>query len=108
MEPFTGPPFYKASPFACIVLSENSNHPLHRAQYGPMDDDGSSSVVSILPVTCHISWFYGEQPNRLLSLHTDAEHLPIFSLCKIPHLSKTRVSGTPSTLGHGVHKGIHL
>lgn len=78
MEPFTGPPLYKASPFACIVLSENSNHPLHRAQYGPMDDDGSSSVVSILPVTCHISWFYREQPNRLLSLHTDAEHLPIF------------------------------
>lgn len=78
-EHVTSPPLYKLSPFACIVLSENSNHPLHGAQYGPMDDDGPSSVVSILPVTCHISWFYREQPNRLFSLHTDAEHLPIFS-----------------------------
>lgn len=38
------------SPFPCIVLREDGNHPLHGAQDGTVDDDWSGSVVAILPV----------------------------------------------------------
>ena len=43
------------SPFPCIVLGENGNHPLHWAQDGTMDDNWSGFVIPILPVR-HSRW----------------------------------------------------